>query len=125
MSAFRNVLVAVLLGVTAAAAAPTSGVAQEGPTADVVVTNSGDSGVHVYVLQEGHMVPVGFLEAGATETLDVPPVFLETGEPVQLLADRVQSTEWFKSEPVAVEAGSEIRLTVEPAIDRSSVTVGG
>lgn len=126
MSAIRTALVPVLLGVLVAAAVPTHGAAQEGQrgsTADVVVSNRASSGTHVYLLQEGHMVPLGFLDAGATETLSIPPIFVESGEAIRLLADPIEATEWFESEPLAVRSGNEIRLTVEPDFERSTVAV--
>lgn len=126
MSTLRSVLVAVLLGVAAAFVVPTGGTAQEGqqgPPMSVVAENRANSGAHVYAIQGGHMVPVGFLEPGASGTLTVPSAAIESGEPIRLVADLLQSTEWFRSDPVTVRPETELVFTIESPVDRSTVSV--
>lgn len=130
MRAIRLAFLPILLGTTVGLSAPACAtpmgaaqVGQEGPTVSVAVENRADTGTHVYVLQEGHMVPLGYVEAGASETLTVPPAAIESGQGIQLVADAVASTDWYRSDPVSVDAGSEVAFTIESALDRSTVTV--
>lgn len=126
MSAVRIALVLVLLGASVAFATPMHGVAQEGqqePTAEVVVQNRASTDAHVYVLQEGHMVALGFVESGANETLTIPPPLVRLGGPIRLIADALESAEWYKSDAVTVRPGSEVDFTIEGDFNRSTVSV--
>ena len=125
--AFLPILLGATLGLPASSWATPMGAAaqvgQEGPTVSVAVENRADTGTHVYVLQEGHMVPLGFVEAGASETLTIPPAAIESSPEIQLVADAVASTDWYQSDPVSIEGGSEVAFTIESELDRSTVTV--
>lgn len=128
MSASRVVLMAVLLGASAALAAPTGGAAQEGrqgPAVDVVAENRANTGAHVFVLQGGHMVPLGFVDAGERETWAIPPAAVEPGEPIRLLADPLDTAEWYESDAISVRQGTEVGFTIESDLERSSVSIGG
>jgi len=125
--AFLPILLGATVGLSAPACATPMGAAaqvgQEGPTVSVAVENRADTGTHVYVLQEGHMVPLGYVEAGASETLTVPPAAIESGQGIRLVADAVASTDWYQSDPVSIDTGSEVAFTIESDLDRSTVTV--
>lgn len=130
----RLALVPVLLGWMAvstacggvrARAGTGRGPAQEGPTVDLAVQNEGSSGAHVYALQEGHMVPVGFVDAGGAETLTLPPFFVESGDPLQVVVDLLGSPDFFQSEALSIEFGSRVSLTILDEVDRSTLSVSG
>ncbi|MDX1567734.1 MAG: hypothetical protein R3223_08025 [Longimicrobiales bacterium] len=126
MRAIRLAIVPVLLGVAAVLAKPSDGVAQasqEGPTVSVTAENRASAGAHVYVIQEGHMVPLGFLEPGASGTLTIPTAVVESGEAIELVADLLQTADWYKSEPVTVRPETELVFTIESPVDRSTVSV--
>lgn len=126
MRAIRTALMPVLLGAVATMTMPMGGAAQEGqqgPSVSVAAENRASAGVHVYVIQGGHMVPLGFLEPAASEILTIPAAVIESGEPVQLVADLLQSTEWYKSDPVTVSPETELDLTIESEVDRSTVSL--
>lgn len=126
MSASRIAIALVLLGTSVAFGTPMRGVAQEdeqGPTVEVAVQNDAVSGAHVYVLQEGHLVPLGFVEAAGNETFTIPPVLVGTAEPIHLVADALRSTDWYKSDAVAVRPGNALAFTIARDLNRSTVTV--
>lgn len=128
--AMQLVLVPFLLGVTATCAQPmTEGsrmaLGQEGPSADVTVRNEASTGAHVYALQNGHMVPVAFVDPGAEETVSLPPVFVQSGDPLRLVVDPLESTEHHQSDPVTVDSGSRITFTIRDDLDASTVSVEG
>ena len=125
VSARRLALLSVLVGVASAGAPPVRGLAQEGPagpSVDVSVQNRSDTAARVYVLQKGHMVPVGLVEGGAAETLALPPLFAETEEPIQLIADLLGRTGWYKSEPVPLGPAGTLEMVIESDPARSVVT---
>lgn len=128
MSALRIALVPLLLGVGATMAMPVDGTAQEGrqgPTVTVVAENQASVGAHVYVIQRGHMVHLGFVEPGAGETLTIPSAAIQSEEPIQLVADLLRTPDWYKSDPVTVRSGAELAFTIESEVDRSTVSVRG
>ena len=127
MSSSRVALAAVLLGVSGLFA-PAPGMAQEGPQeegARLTVQNDAPGIVRVYVLQAGHMAPVGTVEASRDTTLTIPAPFVEAAEEVQLVAEPVGGESWFMSEPVEVRASSRVALNVSANIAGSSVSVDG
>jgi hypothetical protein len=129
MSACRTALAAVLLGVSGLfVTAPGAAGQQEGPQGDGVsltVRNEANDLVRVYVLQAGHMVPIGTVQASADTTLTIQPSFLESGEEIQLMAEPVGGTTFYRSDPVAVRASSRVALSVSADVEGSSVEVDG
>lgn len=128
--AMQLALVSFLLGVTAACAAPmTDGSrmapGQEGPSADVTVRNEAGTGAHVYALQNGHMVPLAFVDPGADETVSLPSVFVQPGDPLRLVVDLLESTDYHRSDPVTVDSGSRVTFTIRADLDASTVSVEG
>lgn len=127
MSARRIALVTILLGVIGAGA-PSPGAGQQegqqGQAAHLAVQNRSAERVRVYVLQAGHMVPVGMVESAGDSTLSIPPAFLSSGEQVQLVAERVGGGSWYKSGPLTIGASSRVALRIAEDIARSSVSVG-
>ncbi len=126
MSARRLALLPILLGASVALATPTHGVAQEGSEGQnvhVSVQNRMSGSVRVYVLQQGHMVPLGLVAGAGHETFALPPGFKLSDEGIQLLADPLGSTDWYKSDPVTVHPGGAVDFTVANSLDKSSVSV--
>jgi hypothetical protein len=126
MSASRIALLSVLLGTSAALATPARGIAQEGsqgPTVNVVVQNHSSSHVRVYVLQDAHMVPLGLVDGMGSSTLPVPPEFMQSDQPIQLIADPIEGSGWYKSGTLAVTPMDELDLTVESDVARSTVVL--
>ena len=129
MSASRVALLSVLLGASVALATPVHGVAQEGPEGQKVqvVTHNRSSGkVWVYVLQEGHMIPLGLVDAMGNATLSIPPAYAHSGMEIQLVADPLGSAAWFKSDPVRIRDGqSSLAFTIASDLHSSSVSATG
>lgn len=127
MSARRIALLSVLLGLAVTLATPPQVVGQEGPAGqavDVVVQNRTSWDVRVYALQEGHMVPLGLVTDMARATYPLPQAFMQAGEPIHLVADPIEPTTWYKSDPVRVRPAQGIEFTIESDLDRSTVSVG-
>jgi hypothetical protein len=127
MSARAIALVTVLLGVTGLFRPAPGTAQQEGQRGQAALTvqNHAPASVRVYVLQAGHMVPAGTVDAGADEALSIPPAFLESDEPIRLLAERIGGDSWYESDPVRIRSSSRVSLSVAEAIERSSVSVDG
>lgn len=130
MSATKLGFVSVLLGITvvlssSACAAPMASAedGREGATVSVTVQNRADTDAHVSVLQEGHMVHLGFVERGSSETLTIPRAAIQSNQRIRLVADAVASTDWYQSDPVPVDPESDIVFAIESRIDRSTVSV--
>lgn len=126
MSARRLALLPILLGVSVALAAPTHGAAQEGPdgpNVHVAVQNRTSGNVRVYALQNGHMVPLGLVAGAGHQTFALPPGFDLSDEGIQLLADPLGSTDWYKSDPVTVHAGGAVDFTIASSLTQSKVSV--
>ena len=91
--------------------------AQEGPrgrAVDLAVENRAAMPARVYVLQAGHMVPLGLVEGGASDRLVLPALFVESGEPMQLVADLIGTGGgWYASDPVSVGPTATVELTIE------------
>lgn len=128
MSSTRIALAAVLLGVSGLFV-PTPGLAlQEGRQGDgarLTVQNEAPETVRVYVLQAGHMAPVGTVQASGDTTLTIPSPFLEPGQEIQLLAEPIGGDTWYRSDPVAVRASGRVALRVSADVEGSSVSVDG
>lgn len=125
MMAIRLALLPVLLGASVALAAPTHGYVQEGPdgqTVQVAVRNEANDNVRVYVLQDGRMIPLGLVNGAGSETFAMPPGFSKS-EGIQLIADPLDSNDWYKSDRVAIGSASEVDFTIASALHRSSVSV--
>jgi hypothetical protein len=58
-------------------------------------------------------------------TLSLPGAFAQANERIQLIAERIGSSNWYKSEPVAIRANSQIALNVAADLERSTVSVRG
>lgn len=133
MSARRLAQLTVLLGwsVLGALAGPAASAqeatrsAASGESVSVRVRNQSSSYVRVYVLQGGHMVPLGLVESRAEATLEIPPAFFQSAAGIQLIAERVSASGWYKSDPVTVRPPRGVTLTVQEDIARSSVSVVG
>lgn len=128
MSASRLALVSVLLVALAGLASPVHGAVEaeedrQGAMVTVNVENRADTDAHVYALQDGHMVPIGFVEAGGNATLTVPSAAVESGEGIQLVADAVASPEWYQSDPVPIEPEDEVDFTIASDLENSTVEV--
>ena len=126
MSASRLALVSVLLLAGLGLASPAQGVVHEDhqrPAVTVHVENRAATDAHVYVLQQGHMVPIGFVEAGESATLTAPWAAVESDPEIRLVADAVTSSEWFQSEAVGVEPDDEVDFLIARDLDGSSVSV--
>ena len=117
MRASRHALLSILLGMTVALGMTTRGASQETDrqrTLEVIAENRTNFQVRVYALQDGHMVPVGGLvPAKGIVALWLPPMFAESGEPVQLVADLLGSEAWYKSEPLTVNGPDPIEFIIE------------
>lgn len=125
MSAIRLALVSVLLLAGVGLASPAQGgVHEDRQTAAVTVhvENRAATDAHVYVLQQGHMVPIGFVEAGESATLTAPWAAVESGREIRLVADAVASTQWFQSEPVGIEPDDEVDFLIARDLEGSSVS---
>ena len=129
MSASKLALLPILLGASIALATPAQGVAQEGQqgqtTFSVVAHNRETGKVWVYVLQGGHQIPLGLVDGMGSATLSIPAPYAKTGDEIRLLADPLDSTDWYKSEPVTL-SGAKRTLTLDIAaqLDHSSVSTG-
>jgi len=126
MSARKLALLPVLLGASVALATPTHGAAQEGPegqNVNVSVQNRMSGDVRVYVLQHGHMVPLGLVAGAGHQTFKLPPGFKPSDEGIQLLADPLASTDWYESDPLTIHQGGVVDFTIASSLDQSSVSV--
>lgn len=128
--AMKLALVPFLLGVTAMCAQPMTEGARvapggAGPSAEVTVRNEASTAAHVYALQNGHMVPVAFVDPGAEETVSIPPPFVQSGDPLQLVVDSLASTDYHQTDPVTVDSESRITFTIRDDLDASTVSVEG
>ena len=127
MSASRIALVTILLGVTGIVG-PSPGAGQEegrqGQAARLAVQNRSADGVRVYVLQAGHMVPVGMVGSAADSTLAITPAFVSSGEEVQIVAERVGGGSWYKSQPVRLRPAGSLTLAIPENLEGASVSVG-
>lgn len=123
-SMLRVALLFVLLGAPIALTTPVQGSGQEGSQrqgVDVAVQNHTDLPTRVYVLQHGHMVPVGLVEAKASETMALPDFFAQSEEPVKLVADLIGADRWHESDLVAFQAPTTLHFNIEDNLARSTV----
>jgi hypothetical protein len=125
MRASRRALLSILLAMTVAWGAPTRGAGQQDPqrdTVEVIAQNRTAFDVRVYVLQEGHLVPLaGVVPEMGDVTLSLPPVFDESAGPIQLVADLIGSDAWHTSEPITVNGRDRIEFTIEDEVSRARV----
>ena len=128
MSARRIALLTVLLGLLPTAAALAQQAApsgDQGETVRVAVDNRAAGDVRVYALQDGHMVPLGLVPSRTSSTLVIPHGFLRGESGIQLVAERIGGSAWYKSDPIDVRPPRELALTVQEEIQRSTVSVRG
>lgn len=90
----------------------------------VAVENRNASDVRVYVLLEGHMAPAGLVPGAGAATLTVPPFFARSDEPIRLVLDELAGSGWTRTDPVDIDPGSEITLTIESDLPGSTVSTG-
>lgn len=111
-----GVLLALLVGATAAACAPRP-ISEEihtGPTATLRVDNQATLDVNVYVLRSGQRTRLGTVTALGTHTFVLPRSIVGTAVPVQFLASFIGSNRAPVSEEVVVWEGDEIGLRIPP-----------
>jgi hypothetical protein len=133
MSARKLAHLTVLLGISVlgtlvaagALAQQTAQSSESGESVTVRVRNQASGDVRVYVLQGGHMVPLGLVRGGAESTLEIPPAFLRSDAAIQLVAERLGASGWYKSDPVTVRPPRALAFTVPEDVGRSSVSVVG
>lgn len=96
---------------------------EQDSTAEIVAENRMDRPVRVYVLQEGHMVPLGLVSAEERARLVLPSFFVDPNEPVRLVLDALRAPDWSMTDPVTTRSGQEIDLII--ASDLADSTVSG
>jgi hypothetical protein len=129
MRASMIALLSVLLGMPLSLAVPAPGAGKEASKeeselrAAVMAENNTTHDVWVYLLQGGHMVPLGLVPSMGDVTLSITSSLLESGEPVHFIADPLGTTDWHKSEPVSVGAGDTVLFVIEPDLASSTISV--
>lgn len=120
----KSTLLSVLLVAPIALASPARVHGQEASRSqgvDVAVTNQTDALTRVYVIQRGHMVPMGLVGGMTSETLRLPRFLVGSAEPVRLVADLIGSERWHESEPVSVQHPTTLKFTIDRNLARSTV----
>ena len=120
----RSALLSILLVAPIALTSPAHVLGQEGPRSrgvDVAVANQTDALARVYVIQNGHMVPMGMVGGTANGTLRLPRFLVGSAEPVRLVADLIGSERWHESDPVSVQHPTTLKFTIDRNLARSTV----
>ena len=124
MRASKLALLSVLLGTMFAPTMSARVVAQGKPQEAMVdVENETSYDVHVYLLQKGHMVELGFVPSTRDSDLAIPAGVASWEEPVQFVADLVGSPDWYMTDPVTVDPSEDMQFTIESNLGNSSIVV--
>lgn len=120
----KSALLSILLVAPIALTSPARVLGQEGPQSravDVAVANHTDAPTQVYVIQNGHMVPMGLVGGMANETLRLPRFLVGSAEPIRLVADLIGTERWHESDPVSVQRPTMLEFTIDRNLARSTV----
>lgn len=84
------------------------------------VDNNNWSDVIVYVVRYGNPVRLGRVRSMGRETLRVPPVYTTGAAPLRILLRPFGSKEGVELDPITVQPGQRIALTVQNHLQISS-----
>jgi hypothetical protein len=81
-------------------------------TIEVIVTNQNWAAVRIYATASGRDFPMGTVETGNTQTLEVPRTAIGAFD-FRLSVYAIASGEWYTTDTIAVDEGSVIEFMVE------------
>jgi len=79
--------------------------------------------ITVSVIHDGQRTPVGTITAAQTAAFTLSPNLLGQSGEIRLYADPLGGVDTFTTEPIRVQSGQRVVLTLESELRRSSVGV--
>lgn len=132
----RHAVTAAVLAAALAALAPSGAWAlpiPTSPTPDSAVRKPGSASlqvendnwldVHVYMVRSGQPISLGVVTGPGKSVLDLPPEATLPGADVQILALLIGGSGAYLSEPIYVDPGNVVDLTIMNDLPLSTVTV--
>lgn len=89
----------------------------------ILVDNRSWSDVHLYAMYLGHRTRLTTLPAASRSVVVVPRSMLDENGELQLVGDPTITHEEVRLDPVRLQPGQHVELTLEPALWRSFVAV--
>lgn len=94
-----------------------------GPPIALTVQNDNFYDVHVYAMRDGVYESMGMVLSFTTARFEIPERFTTAGADFRLLADPIGGSGVYVSDPILIAPGQGLKLTVQNALDLSTVIV--